>query len=99
MNQKEIERAIEAISGLECQKGCEYCHINQECWQPMKRDEVVGIALACMELQVAKKPIYKGYDNRGSLFYARKCPACDILVGQGKNNCYDCGQRILWEDE
>ena len=28
----------------------------------------------------------------------KKCPNCGIIVNPGENYCYDCGQRLDWED-
>ena len=53
----------------------------------------VKIALACMELQVGKKPTSKDITNQ--------CCSCGITVSREKNikHCDLCGQRILWGAE
>ena len=95
MNQKDILRAMARIKGSkEYLVKRAYHEVYRESAEAVEDFDII---IACMELQVGKKPLFKAEVN-GQLFYV--CLACELgLIVRGYKNCANCGQRILWEVE
>ena len=84
MNQKDVERAIEIM---------QYNLDDPILFKGENVTKAIETAIACMELQVRKKPTSKDITNQ--------CCSCGITVSREKNikHCDLCGQRILWGAE
>ena len=86
MNQKEIERA----RGILAEKKEEFNGLMESCEFPLPMREVgtfveaLGVAIACMELQVGKS-------KEGDI----KCPAC----GTSETEFYDHYEDFFWDGD
>ena len=100
MNRKDVERA----RGILAEKKEEFNELMESCEFPLPMREVgtfveaLGVAIACMEMQVGKKPVNADTYLNGRKYYIVKCPVCSMIVNSYPTYC-DCGQRILWEVE
>lgn len=62
-----------------------------------KRVEAVEMGIKALEKQIAKKPIYKPYDDT-CVYYEYACPDCEEWLDRNsKPHHCKCGQKILWD--
>ena len=68
--------------------------------------EALDMAIADMEKQIPKKPIYEadGYADGELVYDSAECPNCGHLFEYDINDwesayCSDCGQAIDWSEE
>lgn len=52
------------------------------------------IAISALEKQMAKKPKILGEDNIKACF----CAECGTIVLKDQKYCFECGQKLKWED-
>jgi hypothetical protein len=99
MNQKDIERAINDLEHI-----LDHLPIYHEYLQLLdisyeRLGEVKEMTFACMELQVAKKPIWIMESIKRGIDIWCECPACGYKDA-GVNEytyCFECGQKMCWE--
>ena len=60
-------------------------------------DEICYPSIKALEKQIAKKP-----SEPQGVWLNKRCPSCMRTIArshEGKNYCFDCGQRLDWGNE
>lgn len=61
-----------------------------------KFGNALRMAIESMEKQIPKKPnVCKNLMTKGSV---RVCPSCSTIIENTDSYCYECGQKLDWEE-
>ena len=113
MNQKDVERAkaIEKAMAVLTEKIEKFKELADSCNFPFPKGEAIefaealGVAIACMELQVAKKPKSREDEDYNEYIACPSCGHYELKLIDFFGNvvhempyCY-CGQKLDWQED